>query len=549
MAQSSDPTTPTFNLWTEPWIALEKPDGALGRRGIRDTLLNAHEYVGIYDASPLVVVGIHRLLTAILQDALNPQENADLEQLWARGKFPPTKIQAFGKQYADRFDLFSKDKPFFQSADVTLFPETKQQQSALKSVAQLFPEIPAGSLLTLYRHANEEDQVFSPATAAAGLVTMPPFVSSGGAGLMPSINGVPPIYVLPGGRTLFEVLAASLISTEMLDAYSSLDEDVWWKRAAPVTVHASKKKRPGMTFRQHRQLGNVSYLHGLTFPARKVRLHPERLNSTCSRSGEFSEWCVRSMTFGMGESLEEGPVWRDPFAAYRVPEPRSSAKRQTRRSKRSPDKEKPIRPQRGRAVWREFTGLFLQREHDNKTRRPLFLDQFCRLSPGKRMITYPFRCVGWQTDGKMKFYEWFDFGFDVPPTLLQDPDGARWTDQALTFGTDCAKAITYVFSATFGREAKHAERFKALKQRMEADYWAVIAGEFREFVLALGDPAKRERTLESWFDSVVRQGQSAFDRAAEATGDDGRSLRQIVQGKEACRRQLNILRSKIRQGG
>jgi CRISPR system Cascade subunit CasA len=545
MTQQPNEETPSFNLWTEPWITLEKSDGALESRGIRDALLHAHEYVAIYDPSPLVVVGIHRLLIAILQDVLNPQENDDLEQLWAHGKFPEDKIETFGKQYADRFDLFSEDKPFLQSADVPLFPETKEQQRALKSVAQLFPELPTGSLLTHYRHTTEEEQVFSPATAAAGLMTMPPFVSSGGAGLMPSINGVPPIYVLPGGRTLFEMLAASLISVAMLDEYSSVDHDVWWKRAAPVIVRESKKA--GM--REHRQLSTASYLHGLTFPARKVRLHPERMNAVCSRSGQFSEWCVRSMTFRMGESLAEGVVWRDPFAAYRLPESKSSDKRKTAKSKRVPDKEKPIRPQRGKVAWREFTGLFLQRKQEKKTYRPLFLDQFSVLSVGKRTISYPFRCVGWQTDGKMKFYEWFDFGFDVPPALLQDPDGAQWTDQALAFADSCASTITSVFTRVFGKRTKNAERFKRLKERMESDYWSRLAGMFRQFVLDLGDSATRQQTLNGWLDTVVREAQAAFDHAADSTGDDGSTLLRIEQGKNDCHKWLNIARSKIQQGG
>lgn len=542
MTQPNEPI-PSFNLWAEPWIVLETPDGALEMHSIRDTLLNAHEYMAIYDPSPLVVVGIHRLLVAILQDTLNPQENRDLEDLWTHGKFPADKIQTFGKQYADRFDLFSQDKPFLQSADVPLFPETKEQQKALKSVAQLFPEIPTGSLLTHYRHEMEAEQVFSPATAAAGLVTMPPFVSSGGAGLMPSINGVPPIYVLPGGRTLFEMLVASLISAEMLeDVYSSLDRDVWWKRAKCV-VNESKK---GGT-REHRQLSTASYLHGLTFPARKIRLHPERLNAVCSRSGQFSEWCVRSMTFRMGESIAAGVVWRDPFVAYRLPESKPSGKRKTAKSKKTIEKEKPIRPQRGRVAWREFTGLFLQREQERKTKRPLFLDQFSWLSVGKRMVSYPFRCVGWQTDGKMKFYEWFDFGFDVPPSLLQDPDGAQWTEQALAFADSCASTITAIFASEFGKKTQNAERFKRLKERMEQDYWSVLAGKFRQFVLDLGDAAKRPQTLDGWFDTVVREAQAAFDRAADATGDNGSTLRLIVEGKAKCHNALTNLRNKPKE--
>ena len=542
---------PTFNLWTEPWIALEH-DGIVTQHSIRDALLNAHNYFAIYDPSPLVVVGVHRLLTAILQDALNPQENGDLEQWWKGGKFSADKIEQFGKQYADRFDLFSKDKPFLQSADLSLFPKTKDEQKEETTVSRLFPETPSGTLITHYRHGTEDERVFSPATMASGMVTIPPFATSGGPGLMPSINGVPPIYVLPGGKTLFESLTASLISATVLaDGYATTKDDLaWWKRPMPVIVQKSQKKKPEMSFTEHPQLSEVGYLHGLTFPARKVRLHPELLNAVCSRSGQSSEWCVKTMAFCMGESTIEEKFWRDPFVAYKLPAPEKVTGGK-RKSTATRGKKKgipnPIRPMqnRGKAAWREFTGLFLQQK-ECQTLRPLFLDQLSLLSIGKRLEKYPFRCVAFQTDGKMKYYEWMDFGFDVPPSLLLDPDGAKWTDEALSFTTHCAATITSIFSTTFGRKAKNVERFKRLKERLEADYWTVLASEFRQFVLALGDRAKQQQTLEEWLNTTVHRAQDAFDGAADATGDDGNTLRQIVEGKAECRKQLNILRSKTK---
>jgi CRISPR type I-E-associated protein CasA/Cse1 len=156
---------PLFNLWTEPWISLER-DGMVTQHSIRDTLLNAHEYNAIYDSSPLVVVGVHRLLTAILQDALDPQENNDLEQLWKDGKFNADKIEQFEMQYADRFDLFSEDKPFYQSVDLPMFPNSKEEQKEKTTVARLFPEVPSGTLTTHYHHVMQDNQCCGSRSAA-----------------------------------------------------------------------------------------------------------------------------------------------------------------------------------------------------------------------------------------------------------------------------------------------------------------------------------------------------------------------------------------------
>lgn len=546
MAQPSN-ETPSFNLWYEPWISVEARMGGLTRVGIRDVLVSAHEYVALYDVSPLVVAGIHRLLTAILQDALAPRNKAQLEQLWEDGQFPTETIEQFGKRYAGRFDLFSQDKPFLQSADLALFPNTKEEQKETTTVARLFPETPSGTLVTHYHHSVENEQVYAPATAAAGLVALPAFISSGGPGLMPSINGVPPIYVLPSGTNLFQALARSLITQNVLaDQYLDKDQDrAWWQRKIPTIVGGSKKGQ--------NQLARVGYLHGLTFPARKVRLHPERLNAVCARSGEKSEWMVRTMIFKMGESLQEdAPPWLDPFVAYRIPlPPKTSNKRKyPTKPKKKREKETPLRPTRGKAAWREFSGLFLQRqEKHQQTRRPLFISQLAQLESHHNLMTYPFRCIALQTDGKMKFFEWLDFGFDVPPSLLQDPDGARWTERALAFASQAAATLTRVFVNAFGDKSGKSEKFRHLKERMDADYWAELANAFRQLVLDLGERATQGQTLEQWFETNARIAQNHFERAADATGDDGHSLKHIVQGKQKCARELAQLKMRFQEGG
>lgn len=555
MTQTNE-NIPPFNLWTEPWITLEGPDGALSQHGIGETLLHLRDYVAIYDPSPLVVVGVHRLLTAILQDALNPQENADLEALWEIGSFPPKDIEQFQTQYADRFDLFSPDKPFYQSADLPIVPQKKDK---MDSVAKLFQNLPSGSFLTHYRHITEDEHVFSFATAASGLVAISPFASVGGAGNMPSINGVPPIYVLPAGKTLFEALAASLITRQtLLDSHRTRQGDLaWWKRSIPIVVERSRKyeanskKKNKITREESKQLSEVGYLHGLTFPARKVRLHPKRVDATCTRSGQPCEWGIASMTFQMGESkLEEVQVWTDPFVAYKLPAaPKGTGKNKSVKPRKQSEVRKPVRPMRGRAAWREFSGLFLQgSKAEKQTQRPLFLDQWAKLPISKRYEMYPFRCIALQTDGKMKFFEWADFGFDVPPKLLADPQGAHWTEQAMDFADECSTTIARIFARKFGKvkkkgDEKH-ERFKRAKARMVEYYWAALAGEFRQFVLKLGDLATQRQTLQDWLDTAKRMAQGTFDAAANATGDDGSALRDIVQGKAECARQLNILRSK-----
>ena len=523
---------PPYNLWVEPWITLECHTGEMEKHGIESALLNARHFKAIFDPSPLVVVGIHRLLTAILQDALDPRNEDELREVWLLGAFPPDLISRFGDDYADRFDLFSQDKPFMQSADLSLAPSKGDN---VKSVASLFAEVPSGTEVIHYVHSIDTDQVFSPAAAAAGLVAIPAFASSGGAGIKPSINGVPPIYVLPGGRSCFESLCASLLIPLFRPPMASRKQDnCWWKRNDALVQRSS-------------EVTDVGYLHSLTFPARRIRLHPQKVNTDCTRTGEFTEWGVRTMIFEMGESRpKDAPFWQDPFAAYSLPvEKKAARKVKASKSTKKNDKPKPIRPQRGKATWREFSGLFLMQEDAAKrTERPLVIQQMAELDmPGARRA-FPFRCVGILTDGKAKNFEWIDFGFDVPPSLLSDLRSSIQVDKALVFANNCGSIIASAFSRCFGGVSLKAEHHRTTKERMLANYWSALGPQFRRFILNQGDESQQDDAYPAWISVVVATANSVFSQAAESIGDDAINLRKRVEGEQYCSYQLNKRRRK-----
>lgn len=517
---------PHFNLWTDPWITLERPDGSNERLGLADTLRRAQEFTAIYDPSPLVIAGIHRLLTVIAQDICRPQRPPDLKKLWHTEGFPADKIVAFGVQYAHRFDLFSENAPFFQSADLPLHP-SKAEQSKLKSVSQLTVETSRSTALQHYRHGREMEEQFCPICAARGLVTIPMFITSGGRGLKTSVNGEPPLYVLPGGATLYQSLTASVLLPDYQPAVRAQNDTPWWKHT-PVVVAGDVE--------------DIGYLHSLTFPARRVRLIPELPTGSCTRCGENSQWAIRAMFFEAGEcrsnKAKATQFWQDPFVAYR----QSGEK-----------KPFPIRPQAGKALWREFVGLLVSQPAGNKTAlRPRVLDQIADLDLASDWPTYPVRCIGPRTRmGQPKIFEWIDTGFTVPPTVLSDTDVAYHIDQALKFASDCEQGLLAVFRQYFGGKSKKAERNEHLKRQMGENYWTALAEPFRLYVLVLdaaGTPPARAPETGRWADTVVTAALQAFLRVADNIGDDAASLRQRVQAEDRCRLMLNVKRKKFQIG-
>ncbi len=501
---------PGFDLWTAPWITLERPAGGMERVGIEQALLRAHEYRAIFEPSPLAVVGIHRLLTAVLQDALHLACRADVLDTWRAGIVPDQPVKQFAKQYGDRFDLFSTDMPFLQSADLPLTPD----HAEAKSVAYLAPETPAGTNATHFCHGGESGQAFCPACAAACLVTIPAFATSGGQGIKPSINGVPPIYVIPGGASLFHSLVASLLLPDYQPKVASRQVDLAWWNRPPVVARGS-------------EVLDVGYLHSLTFAARRVRLHPLRLDGICTRCGRGLEWGVRTMAFEMGECRpRDAPSWFDPFCAYRL-RARDSTKPPT-----------PIRPSAGKAAWREFASLFLQGSSDEdreRTLRPSVLDQIAWLELGGSDWIFPFRCVGLRTDMKAKVFEWVDSSLDVPAALLKDERAGVRVEDALQFAGQCGASIRSVFRATFGGSGK-SKRNEAVAARMLDQFWTALADPFRIFIVGLASSGAESRAgdLRRWVDTVLRQGGRCFREASATLGDDAASLRRRVEGERHC---------------
>ncbi|MBI5962721.1 MAG: type I-E CRISPR-associated protein Cse1/CasA [Chloroflexi bacterium] len=513
--------TISFNLWTEPWMEVETLDGKIEAVGIETCLLNAHKYKAIFDASPLVVTGIHRLMIAILQHAISPKKKDDLRDIWKSRMFLRQQIIDFGKQYSNRFDLFSESAPFLQSSDLAIIPGKKDKVS---SVSRLTYDIPSGTYVNHYYHGNENDFIFCPACVAKSMTVFPAFATAGGRPFKTSINGVPPIYILPGGSNLFESLTASLALPDYQPQVRSKRTDkVWWTRENLIEYCGTTLE--------------VGYLHSLTFTARKIRVHPILANETCTRCGLKSEHMVRTITFEMGESRpKDAPSWFDPFAAYRIDPQKGPT---------------PVRPVEGKAAWREFAALFLnvkpvqttgRKGKQIITKRPSILEQIAELGMDDLPLIYPFRCVGLRTDMKAKVFEWMDASFDVPLAVLRDDVLALEARDAIDFASECRGVITYTFREYFGGKAKKNEKHLAIKNRMEKAFWISLAEPFRKFILKLTDPARHDEALKEWAGIVVNEARNAFEVAIESTGDDTATLAQRVKAEKWSHIRLNIKR-------
>ena len=497
--------TDDFNLWDDPWIRVLRPDGGREELGIHATLLRAHELRALHDPSPLTVAGVHRLLTAILQAIYQPQELGDIAALLDAGRLDPERIDAFGAQFRQRFGLFDDAAPFMQTADAP--PEPGKDP---KTVAYLLAEVPSGTNRAHFHHVTDDAHRLCPACCARALVVVPAFASSGGAGIKPSINGVPPIYLLPVGATLKDSLARSLTKPE----YQPASSDPFRQSEASWSGVATVPKAGEVT--------HVGYLESLTFPARRVRLYPQARHRRCTHCGALGNLAVAEMVFEMGASRpKSAEMWRDPFAAFRT----TSAKQIVS-----------VKPQEGRALWREYGTLML----GDGDLRPAILAQTSDMVGSEyldRSALLRFRCVGLRTDGKAKIFEWFDETLDVPPALLRSAAGAEAVREALERSEWLGGEISRAFVQEF-RPHKEREWFQTLRKRMLASYWAQLAAPFRELIHDTGDSVGYSELRQRWAAQALQNGQRVAREALAQVGDATDLLMRRVRAEDRIAKML-----------
>lgn len=105
-----------FDLLTRPWLPVVT-DGGPTLVSLREALERAHE-VQLAAPDP-EHAALLRLLLALHAVAARPADYEQWDAAWRAPTLDTDRIGAYLDAHADRFDLFSSDRPFWQSAQVT----------------------------------------------------------------------------------------------------------------------------------------------------------------------------------------------------------------------------------------------------------------------------------------------------------------------------------------------------------------------------------------------------------------------------------------------
>ena len=465
--------------------------------GILPCLEGAHDLREIREPAPIIEFGLYQLLVAFALDALifagrRPEDPLDLKSLIDDGRFDRGMIKNYVKQCGDVFDLFHRERPFLQ---------TKMGKEKRKPLAGMVVASPSGTNVIHWHHEHEDNLTVSTPLAARLLTTIAPFMTAGGAGLSPSINGAPAIYALPRGKNLFETI---VFNVPLRNQDSGHGQIAWRSKRS-----AGEERSQATT------------VESLTWRPRQIQLVPQVGND-----GNVS---VREMNFEKGDSTRL--TWIDASLAYRYDE----------------DKVTPVRMREGRPLWRDAGPLLLlnDREHgrdDKKVafRRPDVVEHaFALMDAGDPLVV---QAYGMRTDMKMKIFEWAKSTWCVPSNLGRSTRLGSVVEQELDRAEQAAYGLRVNIKVLYPRDgAGNKEALGCLAGRCERTYWQHLESRFQPLMNAFAilapdardDPALIATTAQEWRESIRSIALEQFEFAAKDMDVDGEALERQVRAKPA----------------
>ena len=282
-----------YNLLDERWIPVLYCDGRYERVWIRKALEEAGQIQQIAASNPMDNVALLRFLLAVLQWCKPELNHDEREQLGGAEGIPPEWLtENLGTVQApdEVFNLFGDGERFMQA------PATANKD---RPVADLYHELPGDSNKAHFRHIRDYREGACPACIAIGLARLPVAITGKGSGKRSGINGNPPMYFLPVGKTLLETFTFNWPFTNIPG-----DQPCWLKD-------------------RRRTQDKVGIMEGFTWSSRQFRISDEGVKpGTCMVCGAHTDHIVTALKELNKPSGRDGLTrcdasrWCDPHIIY-----------------------------------------------------------------------------------------------------------------------------------------------------------------------------------------------------------------------------------------
>lgn len=495
-----------FNLLKEPWIGVVNNEYAEKEVSLIELFEQAHELRSVTDSNPLVIASVYRLLLVILYRALRlPDDVDEWLSLYKSGKFPAT-VTEYLQRLENRFDLFSEQYPFFQTADFT--------KDTTTSIKKLSPNFATANNKTLFSHHSDDDGfVVSPANAAKYLLVCQYFSLGGGISGSSNLSKKHPNYThspLIGG-VLSYLTGDSLFKTLMfnlkpLSAKDTSSEDL------PIWENNDLK---GTGVRE--PFGLLDYM---TFKSRHIRLLPDE-------SGNLSE-----MYLTQGYSLPADSLYREtePTFAYRL-----NYKQEIKTVSVSFEK----------SFWRDSRSIYQRiklESNEKMDKRPACFRWIADLFSYGDIAQQQVGCfVAGLENAKANPLSWLSEMLPVNVQLLMENKSSDYFALAIERSEEISGRIYYALQ-TYAEytllPSPRKEEINKVVERIDgrANYWSEVG---RRYPILIQNITKDEvMTYQNWLKTCI----TAAKRNLNSTLDNqlGRTTKEL-KAKSLAQHKLNIL--------
>ena len=499
----------SFNLVDKPWIPCADQNGKPLMLGIRDLLQEAHVLRSIQHQNPLTEAALLRLLLAVVHRAANgPRNSTEWKVLYEAGRFDERVTQYLEKWYS-RFDLFSPDKPFYQTPGLLVVDSLGNPVP--QAIGSLMLERASGNNKTLFDHTTDGIAIrVTPSEAAHVLITAQMF-SLGGLnkkttnffGYQPSFrNGamVNGIFIVLAGGSLFETLLLNLLIYSDNEPIPNTDEDcpVWERDDMGGTTVAFPK----------------GYLGFLTCKSRHICLAPYQVDGAVF---------VEHIHLAQGEAFPE------------VSNPGFFKKKKRDGTWYYPQLDV------DRLVWRDSVALFsFDADGDNRPKA------FRQVHAMRNTVALPNRYVCQAhalANNKANPLAWRKDKLSVPLELLSDRNVVAHLERGIALSEKAANALNDAVKS-FMREYL-PRNSKDVPEKAKATgavqtYWNRLEGHFQSFLLDFSDP---ENALCAWEESLKRTSRKALEQCVRGRYSGGRTFR----AWSAANAYLNVRLAKLHE--
>ncbi len=498
---------PQFNLIDEPWIPCLMLDGRQLDLSLYDAVIRAQEVKEVFDQSPLITAGIYRLLLAVSHRCFPISSLSEWKTLWNRGEFDHQHIEVYLATYHERFDLYDKDRPFYQRASFTAKKTTPMKR--------LGWEFAAGNNATLLDHSLDVDRPpIKPALAAQWVIATQCFAASAGKSETlhtkdsPMTRGA---VIILQGDNLFETLMLNLLNLHRPD-FLSFDEDTpTWER--------EEEWQPG-----HNQTPNGK-LEYLSWQSRSIRLLP------------LDDGTVSECYFAQGRALTDD--WRkEPSFAYKRDDKQGLFVWQFNED---------------RAVWRDSHALF-NLSQDSPFQIPQGLRHLATLSnegflDSHRM--YQLQILGQSLkSGQPTIHFWRQERLPIKVEYLNQVELLERLRKALALAEETAKKVQQSLWAlarlllaplSDNKEARQPDK-KDIGKIVDSfgaipHYWSQLEAPFKRLLLDLpqdqrvdqyGDVYYGEKEIPIWARTLEQSALQSFGIASRSLDNSARALKAVA---------------------